>query len=524
MRRRTDADHESARFVTRTALGAILLAAAALRLSHLGRDSAWVDEVLSISFSNGSLIEIARKLKAQQLPLYFWVNSFFQAYSVAEGWLRLPSALYGIALVPVVFLIGAEIGRSRTGLTAAALAAVSHYLISHSQEIRQYALMVLLSLVGTWAVTRFRRDPGRITWTVLGIASLLNLYTSPFAAFIVAIHWAAVAALAWRERRRQLLGYALLVAVLYVPAVAHMWPMLSGSASIVHYSDDDYRHFLPLVTTSLVNFAGWIPTLAVLLAAGSVAGAAVLWRRCRVFVLIALASFVVPVASLYIKTPGHFFDPRYLIYALPHLLLLTATAIVRLWDRATKRFAWPTLDTIGPAAVGVAVVYTVTLMTPHYELLGRTPDWRGAARAILAGLHDGDCIAVKPFFDTNTVLYQLDQLAGAGRRVQVTPESENSWYRQYHRNRRVAEHPEDFRGPTITMTAITDLAQLDDLPSVAGTIWLITDELPASHRDEFAPVMTLGPVDAAGMSVSDIPSPILYRRVRHSADRAARSH
>ena len=112
----------------------------------------------------------------------------------------LPSLVFGIGTILLMFQIGREVAGVNVGLTAAALAAVSGFLINYSTEVRVYGLVAFLGLVGTWAVVRLGgtavSTSSRRPWTILFAASLVNLYCSPFALQIVAIHWAVTALVA----------------------------------------------------------------------------------------------------------------------------------------------------------------------------------------------------------------------------------------------------------------------------------------------------------------------------------------
>src|SRR5580658_9009682 len=96
----------------------VLLAAAALRLSTLSLQSLWFDEaytpvhVLHASFG----ATLHAWLRDENTPplwyLVIWIVT--RAFGVGVLALRLPSALAGIALVGVGWLIGAELGTRRT--------------------------------------------------------------------------------------------------------------------------------------------------------------------------------------------------------------------------------------------------------------------------------------------------------------------------------------------------------------------------------------------------------------------------
>ena len=102
-------------------------------------------------------------------------------------------------MVPVAFLLGAELNGRRTGIAAAALVAVNPMLVWYSQEARCYSLLVLLTSIALLFFLRaLRSDSGRdLAWWAL--ASALALATHYFALFPVG---AEAAWLLWRHAPR----------------------------------------------------------------------------------------------------------------------------------------------------------------------------------------------------------------------------------------------------------------------------------------------------------------------------------
>src|SRR6188474_14958 len=123
--------------------------AAALRFATLGIQSYHHDEIVTASrILRGSFWHAmdAVGFSESAPPLYYalaWL--WTQVTGTAEYGLRSLSALAGVATVPVVFLLGAELRGRRTGIVAAALVAANPMLIWYSQEARAYALLVLLT-------------------------------------------------------------------------------------------------------------------------------------------------------------------------------------------------------------------------------------------------------------------------------------------------------------------------------------------------------------------------------------------
>jgi len=106
-------------------LTGIVLLAAILRLGGLGSRSLWLDEGAEYDAVHGSLGHLfERVVNRESTPplsyLYEWAST--KVIGTSEFALRLPFALLGIALVPVMYLAARELAGRRAGLIAAALA------------------------------------------------------------------------------------------------------------------------------------------------------------------------------------------------------------------------------------------------------------------------------------------------------------------------------------------------------------------------------------------------------------------
>ena len=104
----------------------------------------WLDEVLTGNLARGSLGDIyatpSRSRSGVRHSLYLAEWLWTRVAGTDEFALRLPSALCGIALVPVAWGIRAAAARrERTGVALAALVAVHPLLVYYSPEARGYA-------------------------------------------------------------------------------------------------------------------------------------------------------------------------------------------------------------------------------------------------------------------------------------------------------------------------------------------------------------------------------------------------
>ena len=132
------------------------------RLVALGGVSEWIDEAQSTlaAFSvlqHGYPVVVARQVIDNWEPLY----PYIEAASIlllghSNFAYRLPSAILGIALIPIAYWLGMRIRDRFVGITLAAMVAFSTEYIAWSRQARWYMLFVVLIVVGlllawTWS-------------------------------------------------------------------------------------------------------------------------------------------------------------------------------------------------------------------------------------------------------------------------------------------------------------------------------------------------------------------------------------
>jgi hypothetical protein len=134
-------------------LAAILVTGLWLRISNLGGPDFGVDETFHV-FAAERLIAGDPPLLPSGLPydrslpytrMVAWSGGLFGG--VNEWTARLPSVLFGCLSILVVFAIGWRWYSATAGLIAAWVMAVAPMQISHSRQVRMYALLQLLYLI-----------------------------------------------------------------------------------------------------------------------------------------------------------------------------------------------------------------------------------------------------------------------------------------------------------------------------------------------------------------------------------------
>ncbi len=130
-----------------------------LRFYNLGVPSFWVDELDFVEAAK-SQSTIGKPLLASgyaypRAPLLTRsLMGVYSVFGVSEFSSRLPSALFGLLTIPLVFYIGRAWFGTRAGLFAAIFLACAPFEIGWSRACRMYALFQLLFLAGMYLFYR----------------------------------------------------------------------------------------------------------------------------------------------------------------------------------------------------------------------------------------------------------------------------------------------------------------------------------------------------------------------------------
>ncbi len=186
-------------------LAALVVGAAALRLSTLDLQSFWYDEAyVPVHTLHASLgATLAAVVHRENTPplWYVLIWGWSRVFGTGEVALRLPSALAGVATVAAAWGIGWELaGRRpnpgdtrlwrespfRTAIATAALVATNPLLVWYSQEARAYGLFVALTALAMWCWLRADNNPTPGRLTAFAASGAVALATHYFAVFLIA--------------------------------------------------------------------------------------------------------------------------------------------------------------------------------------------------------------------------------------------------------------------------------------------------------------------------------------------------
>lgn len=130
----------------------LLLVAALLRLTTLGRNSIWLDEALSVQIASHTQAEIwSGALEDRHPPLYYSLLGAWLHWAGASEWaIRLPTALVSIFNVLLLYALGRRLAGWEVAVAAAALLAVAPLDIWYAREARMYVFVAFAALLMAW--------------------------------------------------------------------------------------------------------------------------------------------------------------------------------------------------------------------------------------------------------------------------------------------------------------------------------------------------------------------------------------
>lgn len=386
-----------------SSLAAIMGLALALRLYHLGHPSLWVDEAVYLRHALNPLADLVPQMLQHgenHPPLYFALLHAQLALgrllqtdsSLSEGWIRLPSVIFGVAAVGLVYLLANEMLRERrAALVAAGFMAISTYQVMYSQEARMYAMAVALGLASTCFFWRAMRDDRG--WTAYTLATAACAYTY----YLTGFCWLAqlIAALSSKRDRafwRKWMLSQVAAALLFLPwvLVFRQMSLIDRSLMMVPGAEDvlflvlSYAYgnnwALPSNGGHIVGLLLALPVLALALRGLAAIERPAAWLLAGNVVVPAAVLFVLAHASSW-----HLFIINYLCIFQPYLIILAAAGLTRV-PKGVAAF-------VGLVVVGVNLY---SLSNLYFNPLFQTQDWRSVGVMLTQRTRADEVVIVQP--------------------------------------------------------------------------------------------------------------------------------
>jgi hypothetical protein len=171
---------------------AVLLLAFGLRLYHLGAESLWYDETVSVYLAGKSLPALVAHTAGDIHPpgYYVLLHTWIRLAGRGDFTVAFPSLFFGVLLVALAYRLGARFFKPEVGLLAAFLVAISPYNLWYSQEVRMYTLAAVLGMGLLEAVLSMltARPAVLPSWRLLAVYALyaaLGLWVLYYFAFLL---------------------------------------------------------------------------------------------------------------------------------------------------------------------------------------------------------------------------------------------------------------------------------------------------------------------------------------------------
>lgn len=441
------------------------LAAQALAsfLVGIGRDGVWFDEMATLVFTftdGGWSRAVATAIEHHNHPpLYYslvWV--WGTLLGTSDALLRLPSALFMMACIPLLYKMARDAAGPWAGLFACQFFIFSPVAIRFAQEARPYALYCLLSLASLrLLISILTSDEAtgaqRRQYAAYGVVLLAACATHPYAVFVASAH-ALVVALFGRGRR-------VAFATTWLAVLCLAWPLASrfatGSSRMTRFMHDPGANQLwtdPGVSDVLGLFP-WLafgpPTLWSRIAAAAsgllflallalfLARARSTRRRSRTWLHLAAtgvyAGATVLLPGLVSLLYSNIYVPRYFVAALPAVVLVGVSGVYLGFPRR-----------LAAHAACVCVLALVVPASLHHRRTPQHVQWREAIAFVAADARKDDHVLL----DGGPVLGDWSYMDAYWRRYArgepAAPESAWIWSRKEPLGRRLRLRSEVVRG------------------------------------------------------------------------------
>ena len=407
-------------------LAIITLLGAYLRIHNLGTQSIWLDEGASYSYIQDTIIGTWRtSVDAAQAPLHMVVMHFMTFFSSSEFSLRLPSAIFGILSIPLIYAMGERLFGKEEGIISAFLLSISMMHLWYSQEARMYAQMLLFSLASLYFFYCATKTNSKKDWVFFAVSSSLAFYSHYYTIFVfipevVYYIWAKIAVPSikigkisvedWQNVRMFIVGMgAFFVSILplFIPFVAQS---LSRTSSAPTWGIGQSLSFIP---TMLIHFSTREPKtsyLFMLLFAIGLVAIALHQKDQFAFLGLYLA---IPFTASYILAAKMPFSPRYLLFLLPAYLILVARGITAVANTLYSSNNSPSKDTIKKRHISIAIItllfllMSFSLITQYYSVPQKN-DWRVASDYIESLTQPEDTVSTLPGYMFQALTYYYD--------------------------------------------------------------------------------------------------------------------
>lgn len=398
----------------------LCLLALGLRLYRLDGQSLWYDEALSVHYARLPAAELIRAVAdSDHPPLYFLLLAGWIRLLGASEWaVRALSAWGGVLAVPLTYRLGQVTGLRPAGVLAAAVIAISPFLVWYGQEARPYAWLVVQATLAGVLLRRALLTDRRCYRLAYVLAGVAMAYTHVYGAFVLLFHALYAAARSW------LGAFVPLPAWQAASRYLRYWLIASFIAIGLLFSPWAYiwlRQYQRGATYWQGSFSAAQAALLFLRAAATGETAAdMAWRDAAALTMLALLLWgsVVTLRTRGADAPfllGHLlivaglilgivwyvpkFAPRYLLVVKPMLAVVVGAGLWDLWKRPRLRVLLLAMLALWGGVAGHA------LLRMYFDPEVARPDMRAVMAYVTRHAHPRDAILAVAGYNAPTVEY-----------------------------------------------------------------------------------------------------------------------
>ena len=471
----------------------IITIAVFLRFYQIGKLSFWNDEIASFELATHSLKELwprEMNMSLYYFIIHFWIQIFPNA---SEGTLRVISAIFSIASIPVVFMLGKimDVDRKKSvaiGLVAALLLAINAYHIQYGQELRAYSLVFLLATLSTFLFIKAIERPNDSShhwWKWYIIVSTAAMYSHFFMVFILMAQAISLLVLF----RGDVLTFAIKLRIIgsYVAIAFLIFPLVdatfqAGTGGLAWISAPTFSSIIKFAVEIAGN-RGYLLLVFYLLSVsvGLLTGVSA-WFQKNIMtkwklVLVANCLFLPIFMTLLVSiVMAPVFLDRYLLFVMPYMAVLASIGIVTL-----VKMGWNWKIGIATIPIGITlfvliVLWSVNGVSAYFEQFQKE-NWRAVSQFIKEeGCEESLRLYYMTYMERNVVYYnanlksQIKNWSGMLKKNPSSDELVDLFPKEYNQACLVLGH--NFASQNRTQTKIIQTAIQTKYPKVMKNSFL----------------------------------------------------
>jgi len=182
----------------------IVLLGTGLRLFDVGAESLWTDEMLSVDHARQSSVhEVIEHVRAKEAapPLhYVFLHYWIMIFGDSDVSVRIPSAIFSIASIILLYVIIKLFFSERTALITAFLFSISMQQVLYAQEARLYSMFTFIALLATYFFVRsfIMSSKAYLVWYFITLT--IALYTNYLTVVLVVLYGLV---LLWKNKEKK---------------------------------------------------------------------------------------------------------------------------------------------------------------------------------------------------------------------------------------------------------------------------------------------------------------------------------